>query len=129
MAAEHPRVVKRQNQRDLLAQPGKGPQIKVAPVQVVAVDDVWPLWWNLKDPPRLWKVEILRTLPPIEETPRATEEMKLVSQPPGTPNLPNQWRNSLSEAKPESGPVTIDSVIPKLKHVRAGTTFKAHRQP
>jgi len=59
MAAEQPGIVKRQNHRRLLAQPGKRPQVKVAAVQVMAVNYLWAFRRQVQEPPRAGEVEIL----------------------------------------------------------------------
>jgi hypothetical protein len=63
MAAEQPSIMKGQNRRYLGTQPGKSPQVKIAPVQVVAVDNIRFLRSHqLKKPPGARVMEILLAL-------------------------------------------------------------------
>ena len=41
MTTEQPGIMKRQNHRYLLTQPGDGSQVKISAVQIVTVNDIW----------------------------------------------------------------------------------------
>jgi hypothetical protein len=47
MPAEQPGIMQGKDRRNMLAQPGQNSQIKVATVQVVAVNDIWQLRWQV----------------------------------------------------------------------------------
>ena len=81
MTTEQPGIMKRQNHRYLLAQPGERSQVKISTVQIVTMYNVWLLPGQAQKFPSTGITEVLNAPIAIEHSARLSEHTRETAEP------------------------------------------------